>query len=175
MKLTQKKWRSRLPKMKSANALSFDVLSNSALFSGFVWIRKLAVSTNWPTVALKPDRNALKGKFPAITQYTNCNTPTTTKNAMKQSRSLTRCGVFCTYLSHTPCTISCAVLAFGCFEEVEERAGVDAAEEVVCEAAWAEAGVAAGVEGPRCLGGMAGILVLALTSDRGYRGYEEGN
>ena len=94
---------------------------------------------------------------------------------MKQSRSLTRCGVFCTYLSHTPCTISCAVLAFGCFEEVEERAGVDAAEDVVCEAAWAEAGAAAGVEGPRCLGGIAGILVLALTSDRGYRGYEEGN
>ena len=67
------------------------------------------------------------------------------------------------------------MLAFSCFEEVEERAGVDAAEEVVCEAAWAEAGAAAGVEGPRCLGGMVGIPVLALTLDRGCRGYEEGN
>jgi hypothetical protein len=45
----------------------------------------------------------------------------------------------------------------------------------VCEAAWAEAGAAAGVEGPRCLGGIASILILALTSDRGCRGYEEGN
>jgi hypothetical protein len=40
---------------------SFDILSNSALFSGFVWIRKLAVRTNCPTVALKPARKALKG------------------------------------------------------------------------------------------------------------------
>lgn len=31
---------------KGVSYLSFDVLSNSALFSGFVWIRKLAVSTN---------------------------------------------------------------------------------------------------------------------------------
>jgi hypothetical protein len=37
------------------------MLTNSALFSGFVCILKLAVSTNWPTVALKPDKNALKG------------------------------------------------------------------------------------------------------------------
>ena len=36
-------------------------LLNSALFSGFVWMRKLAVRTNWPTVALKPARKALKG------------------------------------------------------------------------------------------------------------------
>jgi hypothetical protein len=27
---------------------------------------------------------------------------------MKLSRSLTRCGVFWTYLFHTPCTMSCA-------------------------------------------------------------------
>lgn len=60
------------------------------------------------------------------------------------------------------------MLAFSCFEEVEERADVDAAE-VVCEAAWPEAGAAAGVEGPRCLGGMAGIPVLALTLDRGCK------
>jgi len=31
---------------KGVSYLSFDVLANSALFSGFVWIRKLAVSTN---------------------------------------------------------------------------------------------------------------------------------
>lgn len=37
------------------------VAVNSALFSGFVWMRRLAVRTNWPTVAEKPDRNALKG------------------------------------------------------------------------------------------------------------------
>ena len=31
---------------KGVSYLSFDMLSNSTLFSGFVWIRKLAVSTN---------------------------------------------------------------------------------------------------------------------------------
>jgi len=41
--------------------LSCDILSNSALFSAFVCIRKLAVSTNCPTVAEKPDRKALNG------------------------------------------------------------------------------------------------------------------
>lgn len=85
MKLTQKKCRMRLPKMKSANALvvarqhytfvsirhhpppprntylSCEIPSNSALFSAFVWILKLAVSTNCPTVAENPDRKALKG------------------------------------------------------------------------------------------------------------------
>jgi hypothetical protein len=33
----------------------------SALFWGLVWILKLAVRTNWPTVAEKPERKALKG------------------------------------------------------------------------------------------------------------------
>lgn len=41
--------------------LSCDMLPKSALFSGFVWILKLAVSTNWPTVAANPERKALKG------------------------------------------------------------------------------------------------------------------
>jgi len=61
MKLTQKKCSIKLPKMKSANARSFDTVLNSVAFSGFVWIRKLAVRTNWPTVAEKPERNALNG------------------------------------------------------------------------------------------------------------------
>jgi hypothetical protein len=87
MKLTQKKCRIKLPKIKSANALlkyvslqsmtavegcggsdylSWDMCSNSALFSVFVCSLKLAVSTNCPTVAPKPERNALNGykKFP---------------------------------------------------------------------------------------------------------------
>jgi len=38
------------------------------LFSGFVWILKLAVRTNWPTVAEKPDRKALNGYNPPHTQ-----------------------------------------------------------------------------------------------------------
>lgn len=37
------------------------MLPKSALFSGFVWMRRDAVSTNCPTVAAKPERNALKG------------------------------------------------------------------------------------------------------------------
>jgi hypothetical protein len=37
------------------------MFSNSALFSGLVWMRSEAVRTNWPTVALKPERKALKG------------------------------------------------------------------------------------------------------------------
>lgn len=41
--------------------LSTDIRSNSALFSGLVCMRKLAVSTNWPTVAEKPERKALNG------------------------------------------------------------------------------------------------------------------
>jgi hypothetical protein len=41
--------------------LSLDMLSNSALFAGFVCILRLAVSTNCPTVALNPARNALNG------------------------------------------------------------------------------------------------------------------
>jgi len=87
MKFTQKKCSIRLPKTKSANALrnhnftlayapsyrvqsaadgkqtyrSCDTVLNSDLFSGFVCIRKEAVRTNWPTVALKPERKALKG------------------------------------------------------------------------------------------------------------------
>jgi len=40
---------------------SWLTLWNSALFCGLHWILKLAVSTNCPTVALKPDRNALNG------------------------------------------------------------------------------------------------------------------
>ena len=63
IKLTQKKCSSRDPKTKSAKARSCEMLWNSTLFSGFVCMRKLAVSTNWPTVALKPDRNALKGYY----------------------------------------------------------------------------------------------------------------
>ena len=78
MKLTQKKCSIKLPNTKSANALclllaavrirlhrmpylSSLMPSNSFLFSGFVCILKLAVRTNWPTVALKPDKKALKG------------------------------------------------------------------------------------------------------------------
>jgi hypothetical protein len=37
------------------------MFSKSALFSGLVWMRSEAVRTNWPTVALKPERKALKG------------------------------------------------------------------------------------------------------------------
>ncbi len=40
---------------------SWLTLLNSALFCGLHWILKLAVSTNCPTVALNPDRNALNG------------------------------------------------------------------------------------------------------------------
>lgn len=40
---------------------SFETVTNSVLFSGFVWMRRLAVRTNWPTVAEKPARKALKG------------------------------------------------------------------------------------------------------------------
>ena len=40
---------------------SCETVLNSDLFSGFVWMRRLAVRTNWPTVALKPARKALKG------------------------------------------------------------------------------------------------------------------
>lgn len=50
-----------LPSTKSANARSCEMAPNSALLSGFVWMRSDAVSTNWPTVALKPERKALKG------------------------------------------------------------------------------------------------------------------
>lgn len=41
--------------------LSCDTLLNSPLLSGFVWIRKLAVKTNCPTVAENPERKALNG------------------------------------------------------------------------------------------------------------------
>jgi hypothetical protein len=61
IKLTQKKCSSSDPKTKSAKARSCEMLWNSTLFSGFVCMRRLAVSTNWPTVALKPERKALKG------------------------------------------------------------------------------------------------------------------
>jgi hypothetical protein len=61
MKFTQKKCSSKLPKMKSANARSCDMFSKCTLFSEFVWMRNEAVRTNWPTVALKPERKALKG------------------------------------------------------------------------------------------------------------------
>lgn len=61
MKLMQKKCRIREPKTKSAKARSCEMLSKSALFSGFVCMRSEAVSTNWPTVALNPDRKALNG------------------------------------------------------------------------------------------------------------------
>src|SRR4051812_12313769 len=37
------------------------MLLNSPRFSGFVCMRRLAVRTNWPTVALKPERKALNG------------------------------------------------------------------------------------------------------------------
>jgi hypothetical protein len=61
MKFTQKKCNNNEPSTKSANARSCEIFSNSALFSGFVWMRSDAVRTNWPTVALKPERKALKG------------------------------------------------------------------------------------------------------------------
>jgi hypothetical protein len=61
MKFTQKKCNSNDPITKSAKALSCDIVPNSALFSGFVCMRSEAVRTNWPTVALKPERKALKG------------------------------------------------------------------------------------------------------------------
>lgn len=57
----QKKCSINEPNTKSANARSCEMLSNSALFSGFVCMRSEAVRTNWPTVALKPERKALKG------------------------------------------------------------------------------------------------------------------
>ena len=69
MKLTQKKCSNNDPSTKSANARSCEIFSNSALFSGLVWMRSEAVRTNWPTVALKPERKALKGyKTPRINQ-----------------------------------------------------------------------------------------------------------
>jgi hypothetical protein len=37
------------------------MVPNSVLFSGFVWMRSEAVRTNWPTVALNPERKALNG------------------------------------------------------------------------------------------------------------------
>lgn len=49
-------------------------------------------------------------KFPTMQQYTNCKAPTTTRNAMKESSSLTRCGVLWRYLSHTPCRMSFALV-----------------------------------------------------------------
>jgi hypothetical protein len=47
--------------VKGSTYLSWEMLSKSALFSGFVCMRKLTVRTNWPTVAEKPERKALKG------------------------------------------------------------------------------------------------------------------
>lgn len=47
--------------MKSANARSWEIFSNSAWLTMFVCMRSEAVRTNWPTVALKPERKALKG------------------------------------------------------------------------------------------------------------------
>jgi hypothetical protein len=61
MKFTQKKCNNKLPITKSANARSCEMLPNSFSFSGFVCMRSEAVSTNWPTVALKPLRKALNG------------------------------------------------------------------------------------------------------------------
>jgi hypothetical protein len=61
MKFTQKKCSNNDASTKSANARSCEIVSKSALFSGFVWMRSDAVSTNWTTHALKPERNALKG------------------------------------------------------------------------------------------------------------------
>ena len=74
MKLTQKKCSSKLPNTKSAKALSCEMLSKSALFSGLVWMRRDAVRTNWPTQALKPERNALKGcsRVSTNAQTVNC-------------------------------------------------------------------------------------------------------
>lgn len=67
IKFTQKKCSNSDPKIKSANARSCEMLAKSALFSGFVWMRREAVRTNWPTVALKPERKALNGKLPTKT------------------------------------------------------------------------------------------------------------
>lgn len=62
MKLTQKKCKIKLPNTKSANALSSLMPAlNSLLFAGLVCMRNDAARTNWPTVALKPARKALKG------------------------------------------------------------------------------------------------------------------
>lgn len=41
--------------------LSGDTDGKSDLFPSAVWIRREAVRTNWPTVAEKPERKALKG------------------------------------------------------------------------------------------------------------------
>ncbi len=46
---------------KSLTYLSCDTVLNSFLFSGLLCIRREAVRTNCPTVAPKPERNALKG------------------------------------------------------------------------------------------------------------------
>lgn len=43
-----------------------------------------------------------------MTQYTNCTTPSVTKNAMNTSTNLTRCGVSSTYRVQILATISCA-------------------------------------------------------------------
>jgi hypothetical protein len=40
---------------------SCDTVLNSPTFSGLLCMRSDAVSTNWPTVAPKPERNALNG------------------------------------------------------------------------------------------------------------------
>lgn len=61
MKLMQKKCRIKLPTTKSANALSGDTAGKSDLLLSVVWMRREAVRTNWPTVAEKPERKALKG------------------------------------------------------------------------------------------------------------------
>ena len=54
--------------------LSSEVPRNSFSFSGFVCIRKLAVSTNCPTVAEKPARKALKG-YNRTTHVSTCTYP----------------------------------------------------------------------------------------------------
>ena len=52
--------------------LSCDMEPKSALFCGLVWILKLAVSTNWPTVAEKPERKALKGYMSWLARDREC-------------------------------------------------------------------------------------------------------
>lgn len=60
-----------------------------------------------PAVIFVPGIPLILTKLPAITQYTNCNTPTAMRKMRKASSSFTRCGVWSTYLFQTPRPMFC--------------------------------------------------------------------